>query len=107
MDFLSTCDALVRLPGVSSGADREVAFAIGGGIPAYYSVEAVVVNEPVTRIVSLDESHDADQRNIGADLAAKRLRTITETGRHVGTFGSPEMEAAAQAILKLHRRVLV
>ena len=33
LDYLSRCDALYRLPGESPGADREVAFAVGQGIP--------------------------------------------------------------------------
>lgn len=33
--WLEKCDALVRIPGVSRGADREVAFAMERGIPVY------------------------------------------------------------------------
>lgn len=36
--FLETCEAVLRLPGVSKGADREVAFAEGRRIPVYYSL---------------------------------------------------------------------
>lgn len=41
LDFawLSKCDALIRLPGHSPGADREVIFAINRKIPVFYSVE--------------------------------------------------------------------
>lgn len=40
MDFawIETCGALIRLPGHSHGADREVAFAVRRGIPAFTSV---------------------------------------------------------------------
>src|SRR5512138_2138396 len=38
-DFLSVCDALIRLPGASPGSDREVAFALGRKIPVFYGVE--------------------------------------------------------------------
>lgn len=38
-EYVRRCDAVLRLPGDSSGADREVAFAKGAGIPVYYSVE--------------------------------------------------------------------
>ena len=34
--WLLQCDALLRLPGESSGADREVAWAKEAGIPAFY-----------------------------------------------------------------------
>ena len=36
--FLPCCDALVRLPGVSKGADAEVMLAENCGLPVYYSV---------------------------------------------------------------------
>lgn len=41
LDFawLAVCDAIVRLPGASSGADREVDRARQLGIPVYFSVE--------------------------------------------------------------------
>lgn len=38
-EFLSKCDCLVRLPGDSSGADREVAQALKEGKPVYYGIE--------------------------------------------------------------------
>jgi hypothetical protein len=41
--FLSACDAIVRLPGESSGADREVAEALRLGIPVYYDLAALLV----------------------------------------------------------------
>lgn len=34
-EILSRCDLLVRMPGESSGADREVAFAIAHNIPHF------------------------------------------------------------------------
>ena len=36
--WLSFCDALLRLPGESIGADKEVQFAKDNCIPVYYSV---------------------------------------------------------------------
>lgn len=38
--WLAECDAMIRLPGVSSGSDGEVRFAEEHGIPVYYGVEA-------------------------------------------------------------------
>jgi len=40
--FLRVCDALLRLPGLSPGADREVALARKLGIPVFYSVSELV-----------------------------------------------------------------
>lgn len=38
-DWLKCCDALIRLPGESKGADQEVEWAIGHRIPVFHSVE--------------------------------------------------------------------
>lgn len=39
MAWLARCDALVRLPGESPGAEREVAFARSAAIPVFHGVE--------------------------------------------------------------------
>ena len=43
LDFawVERCDALLRLPGESSGADREVAHAEAHGVPVFYDVAAL------------------------------------------------------------------
>ena len=40
--WLKECTALLRLPGASPGADREIEFAIKGGMKIFYSVESLV-----------------------------------------------------------------
>lgn len=40
--FISVCDALLRLPGYSAGADREVDFAQFCGTPVFFSLEDLV-----------------------------------------------------------------
>ncbi len=37
--WISRCDALLRIPGESSGADREVVHARENNIPVFFSVE--------------------------------------------------------------------
>jgi hypothetical protein len=37
--WLMTCDAVIRLPGDSEGADREVDMAKSANIPVFYTVE--------------------------------------------------------------------
>lgn len=37
--WLERCDCIIRLPGESTGADKEVARAVELGLPVYYSVE--------------------------------------------------------------------
>lgn len=39
MSWLALCDVLVRLPGDSPGADREVEAAIQSGIPVFYGIQ--------------------------------------------------------------------
>lgn len=38
LEWLPCCDVLLRLPGVSSGADNEVTEAIRLGLPVFYSL---------------------------------------------------------------------
>lgn len=38
LEWLKVCDALLRLPGESTGADNEVAWAKDHGLPVYYSL---------------------------------------------------------------------
>lgn len=40
--WLSLCDAVLRLPGSSIGADREVAYALCHGIQVYDDIESVI-----------------------------------------------------------------
>lgn len=42
LEWLPTCQALVRLPGDSSGADKEEAVAEKLGIPVYYGLEQFI-----------------------------------------------------------------
>jgi hypothetical protein len=41
LNWLAKCDAVLRLPGASSGADREVEYAQKLGIPVFYSIEEI------------------------------------------------------------------
>ncbi len=38
MAWLGVCDAVLRIPGESSGADREVKHALAAGIPVFYGL---------------------------------------------------------------------
>ena len=42
LDWLLKCDCLLRLPGVSTGADNEVKFAWEHHIPVYFSVDRLI-----------------------------------------------------------------
>jgi hypothetical protein len=49
IDFLDVCDVLLRLPGASKGADREVERACERGIPVYHSLDALIADFPAER----------------------------------------------------------
>lgn len=42
--FVTVCDAVLRLPGESPGADREVRLATELGIPVYHSLDELLAN---------------------------------------------------------------
>jgi len=42
LDLIKRCDALIRLPGESAGADEEVEFALERAIPVYYWVKEFI-----------------------------------------------------------------
>ncbi|WP_203135802.1 DUF4406 domain-containing protein [Microbacterium sp. JZ31] len=45
--LLQHCDAVLRLPGDSRGADQDVAIARERGIPVYFSLEEIPAKAPV------------------------------------------------------------
>lgn len=47
--FLPHCDAILRLPGKSNGADKEVALAESLGIPVFYDIPTLNTSLPKTR----------------------------------------------------------
>jgi len=42
-ELIKRCDALLRIPGLSDGADREVSFAVDRGIPVFFDVETLLL----------------------------------------------------------------
>jgi len=45
-EWIKQCDILLRLPGESSGADREVVVALENGLDVYYSIEDIIAHSP-------------------------------------------------------------
>ena len=45
LSFLEGCQYLIRLPGDSSGADKEVELAKSRGLPIFYSLDELVAYE--------------------------------------------------------------
>jgi hypothetical protein len=43
-EWLSTCAAVLRLPGDSPGADREVDAALNAGKPVFYSTAGIIAH---------------------------------------------------------------
>ncbi|HEX9117581.1 MAG TPA: DUF4406 domain-containing protein [Anaerolineae bacterium] len=62
--WLSKCDALLRLPGPSYGADQEVAFAQAHAIPVYHSIP-----ELLQAIRTVEEGSDDGTRVTEVDPA--------------------------------------
>lgn len=54
LEWVQRCDVLLRLPGDSSGADAEVAFAAEHDIPVYHSIQALVEHCPPDKAVADD-----------------------------------------------------
>lgn len=48
-EWVTCCDALLRIPGESSGADKEVALAESLGLPVFFSVGELAEAVPVVR----------------------------------------------------------
>jgi len=48
-EWLTCCDALLRTPGDSDGADKEVALAESLGLPVFFSVEEFTKTVPAIR----------------------------------------------------------
>jgi hypothetical protein len=42
LEWILRCDCVLRLPGESTGADNEVAFAKSHNIPVYFSIEELI-----------------------------------------------------------------
>jgi hypothetical protein len=47
--LLEHCDAVLRLPGESTGADRDVAIATARGLPVYYAVADIPASSTQAR----------------------------------------------------------
>ncbi len=78
--WLSKCDALVRLPGESPGADREVAEAERLGLPVFLGIDAWEASEV--------------EHTYAATVADR------EGGLHSGTTRQDAIESAADALLE-------
>lgn len=46
LEWVKRCDAVLRLPGFSAGADAELKLAVEIGKPIFFSIEALVQNMP-------------------------------------------------------------
>ena len=63
-EWVTCCDALLRIPGDSSGADKEVALAESLGLPVFFSIKDFVEAVPITRRIT-------DPDNTGTSQSAK------------------------------------
>ena len=42
LEYLKVCDAVIRIPGASKGADKEVLYATKNGIPVFNSIADII-----------------------------------------------------------------
>jgi len=47
LEWVDACDVVLRIPGLSKGADREISYALRKGIPVYWCLDALVAGVPV------------------------------------------------------------
>lgn len=100
-NWLERCDALVRLPGASVGADKEIQIARGLGIPVYYGLDEFLsrdtsLSNGVPRRVRVDLLTPAELairhailkvEQAGCDpLLTKAVIQLVEAKNHVADF---------------------
>lgn len=80
--LLRRCDALLRLPGESAGADREVGEAHRLGIPVYYSVETLLAGlDTLGHAVVIPASCvPTSEQAVVLQTFAKLLTTVSKDG---------------------------
>lgn len=71
--WLAKCDVLVRLPGISPGADREVVFATEHGIPVFYGVMEFL---DATRLIPEGPKDDAACGHCGKPNIQWRVQPV-------------------------------
>lgn len=54
LEWVPVCDAVLRLPGTSNGADTEVNYAKKNNIPVYYSLDSLCCSEKPTICLGID-----------------------------------------------------
>lgn len=83
--WLEACDVLLRLPGESDGADREVARAMALGMPVYCQMQALLAEVP-TETVVLGDVREAvlrrveESRRFPGEAAMKEKRVLGADG---------------------------
>lgn len=82
-EWLAACDVLLRLPGVSVGADQEVALATELGIPVYYSLDSLCATVAPNRGPSMSFL-DWIIHDVKAELLRARTQYDPFTSAHEG-----------------------
>lgn len=89
--WLAQCDALLRLPGASKGADAEVTEAFRLGLPVYLSLEEIP--PPPRRIERLCDRPHAFQRRPGGNYGVCECGGVLEYWAHGGSTLASEIRA--------------
>ncbi len=75
-EWVTCCDALLRIPGDSSGADKEVALAESLGLPVFFSLEEFFEAVPTVRPEGGIPDPEAMQLEEMCSSAAKELEEL-------------------------------
>lgn len=103
-ELLALCDCLYRLPGHSSGADREVAFAKERGIPVFTTLEAVEAfrdvrqHGPHETSDEVDRLWETDYKQRCQEIMAGDTRRVITPDKYFAAqklWGTVEQELAA------------
>lgn len=90
--WVSSCHALLRIPGASSGADREIVEAERLDIPVFYSVPALIQWARSREVAEGERCADEDAAEVAVTASAKAQaeqgeRALRMLGEAVGNGG--------------------
>jgi hypothetical protein len=92
-EFLPRCDAVLRIPGASAGADGEVALARALGIPLYGSIENLAAAAR-----GLARARSASAPSAPAGGSARTARSVDSAQRIYAVLIALALSVAAQAL---------
>lgn len=85
LEYLSRCDALLRFPGVSTGADDEARFATETGIPVFFANETRALTAPSSTYDTFDRwAKEFDEKTTTVWLVKESARRLAAARQAAG-----------------------